>query len=224
MPESLQKALLGKYVGAVMAAPRSLGLTATDDHAEFWERHVLDALKMMAILPAALHERPVRVLDVGSGNGVPGIPMAVAAPKWDISLLDANSKKCGFLDMFCKSNALKNVQIVPERAEVAGQDPELRARFDLVFARALGKLPTALELTVPFLKTGGLLVIPHGGSHKQELARAEKAMKELGAVFKEAIPYQINPKLAFTALTFLKTVETPARYPRKTGLPTKRPL
>src|SRR5690348_16995610 len=104
----LPKELLEKYVAAVLSAPHSLALTATRDAKEFWERHVLDALKISEVLPVELHKRSLRVLDVGSGNGVPGLPIGIALPDWQVILLDSNNKKCGFLDTFCKFNAIKN--------------------------------------------------------------------------------------------------------------------
>src|SRR5438045_879832 len=107
MPVSLQKDLLQKYVNAVMAAPASLGLTATGDPAEFWERHVLDALKIVDLLPRSLQDSPLKVIDVGSGNGIPGIPAAIALPHWQVFTLDSNNKKVGFIDMFCKFNEIK---------------------------------------------------------------------------------------------------------------------
>ncbi len=219
-----QNELLQKYVNAVMAAPRSLGLTATRDPVEFWERHVLDALKLISLLPKAEHDKPFRVMDVGSGNGVPGIPIGIAVPNWQVNLLDSDNKKCGFLDMFCKSLSLNNIHVIAQRSEVAAHRPELREQFDLVFARALGKLPVALELTLPFLKRNGTLIIPHGQSYKSELPLINNALKELGAAFKEAVSYPLNPEITFTALFFLKIAETPERYPRNIGVPRKRPL
>src|SRR5882672_10265519 len=141
----MSKELLEKYVQAVLAAPESLHLTATREPAEFWRRHVLDALKLVDLFPPSDHKKPYKVLDVGSGNGIPGIPAAIAVPAWDVDLLDSNNKKCGFLDMFCNFNAIKNVHTVAGRAEVLGHKT-MREAYDIVFARALGKLPTALEL------------------------------------------------------------------------------
>lgn len=219
-----QHELLQKYVNAVLAAPSSLGLTATTDPAEFWERHVLDALKLISLLSPEQHNRSLKVIDIGSGNGIPGIPAAIAAPEWDVFLLDSDNKKAGFLDMFCKYNAIGNVHVIAERAEAAAHRPELREQFDLAFARALGKLPIALELALPFVKKNGTLIIPHGQSHTKELALVKKAMKELGATHTQATSYQLTKGVTFTALFFSKTAETPERYPRKVGIPRKRPL
>src|SRR6266480_2780469 len=158
---SAQKKLLKKYVDAVMHTPGSLQLTAAKSEVEFWERHVLDALSLIELLPKEFHQQNLKVLDVGSGNGIPGVPAAIALPHWQIFLLDSNNRKCGFLDMFCKLNMIRNVQVLPGRAETLAQQTIYRSQFDIVFARALSKLPTSLELTVPYLKVGGLLIIPH---------------------------------------------------------------
>jgi 16S rRNA (guanine527-N7)-methyltransferase len=219
----VSKELLEKYVQAVLAAPESLHLTATRDPAEFWRRHVLDALKLVELFPPSDHKKPSKVLDVGSGNGIPGIPAAIAAPTWTIDLLDSNNKKCGFLDMFCNFNGIKNVHTIVGRAEVLGHG-KMRESYDIVFARALGKLPVALELASPFVKVGGTLVVPHGTSWETELHRSKKATKELGMSFKDKKSYSLGDSTTFTALLFEKTSRTPEMYPRATGIPTKRPL
>jgi 16S rRNA (guanine527-N7)-methyltransferase len=219
----VSKELLEKYVQAVLAAPESLHLTATRDPGEFWRRHVLDALKLVELFPPSVHKKPCKVLDVGSGNGIPGIPAAIAVPDWDVYLLDSNNKKCGFLDMFCNFNLIKNVHTIAGRAEVLGYGT-MRDAYDIVFARALGKLPTALELASPFLKVGGTLVVPHGTSWVTELQRSKKALKELGVSFKDKMSYTLGESTIFTALLFEKTGSTPDKYPRTTGIPTKRPL
>ncbi len=216
--------LLEKYVQAVLAAPLSLHLTSAHDAGEFLERHVLDALKLVDTLPQHLHPKGLKVIDVGSGNGIPGLPIAIALPTWELFLLDSNNKKCGFIDMFCKFNQIKNVHVVPARAEVLAHDESYRQQFNLAFARALGKLPTALELASPFLKREATLVIPHGRTYASELERSKKAMKELGIAHQKSTPYAINKEVSFTALTFLKVADTPEKYPRKTGIPEKRPL
>jgi 16S rRNA (guanine527-N7)-methyltransferase len=221
---SQQKTLLKKYVDAVMHAPGSLQLTATTSEVEFWERHVLDALSLLQILPKDFHGQNLKVLDVGSGNGIPGIPAAIAMPQWQVFLLDSNNKKSGFLDMFCKFNTINNVHVLPSRAETLAHQATYRSQFDLVYARALSKLPTALELTVPFLKVGGLLVVPQGSTYKAELANSENALHELKASLNQILPYQVGKKLNFTALLFKKDQETPERYPRKEGTPKKNPL
>lgn len=219
-----QKRLLDKYVDAVMHAPASLCLTATRDPKEFWERHVLDALKMLEVLPKEFHQDKLRVIDVGSGNGIPGIPIAIAVPQWPVTLLDSNNKKCGFLDMFCKFNAIYNAKVMIARAEVIAHDEEYREKFDLVFSRALAKLPSALELCITFAKINGCVIVSCGTLYRKELENSQRALLELGCSLYQVIPYQINRDHGFNLLLFKKDHETPERYPRKTGIPTKRPL
>lgn len=217
------KQLLEKYAAAVLQAPEQLHLTATREPGDFWQRHVLDALKLLELIPAEDRKRPRRVLDVGSGNGVPGIPVAIASPLWDVNLLDSNSKKSGFLDMFCKSNGVKNVHILAARAEVLARGDN-REAYDYVFARALGKLPSALELASPFLKVGGKLIVPHGTSWNAEVGKSKKAMRELKLILNDPITYSLGTGVTFVALQFEKLAKTPDIYPRAVGIPTKMPL
>jgi 16S rRNA (guanine527-N7)-methyltransferase len=219
-----QKQLLEKFVNAVLAAPRFLSLTATDDPAEFWDRHILDALRVVSLLPKTQQESALNVIDVGSGNGVPGIPAAIACPHWHVTLLDSNNKKCGFLDTFCKFNEIKNVTVLAGRAEEFGRDPDYREMFDLSFARALAKLPVALELATPFIRKGGSLCIPHGQSYDSEMFHVKKTMKELGVISQTPIPYSLSRNDKLKALIFEKVSGTPEKYPRKVGIPHKRPL
>jgi 16S rRNA (guanine527-N7)-methyltransferase len=217
------KELLEKYVQAVMSAPHSLALTAARDPREFWQRHVLDALKLIELFPPSMHQKVLRVLDVGSGNGVPGLPAAIAVPSWDVDLLDSNAKKCGFIDRFCKFNAVTNVHVIVDRAEALAHT-DRRESYDLVFARALGKLPIALELAAAFVAVGGMLIVPHGTTWQKEFERSGKAIKALGLSLKDKLSYNLAPGIKFAALWFEKIHPTPEKYPRAIGIPAKRPL
>ena len=221
---SEQKKLLEKYVAAVMRAPGSLQLTAAKSEVEFWERHILDALSLLELLPDEHYQQNFKAIDIGSGNGIPGIPAAIALPQWQLFLLDSNNKKSGFLDMFCNSNRIGNIHILPGRAEALAHQLAFRAQFDIAFARALSKLPTALELSIPFLKVGGILIIPHGNAYQSALTKSENALHELRTSLMKTQPYKVGNSLSFTALFFRKDQETPERYPRKEGVPKKRPL
>ena len=101
-------------------------------------------------------------------------------PHWQVNLLDSNSKKCGFLDTFLKFNSIINGGVLLGRAEVFWQDPIYREIQDIVFARALSKLPSAIEFSAAFVKVGGKLIVPHGTSVDAEIERSKKTMKEMG--------------------------------------------
>lgn len=218
-----QKLLLELYADAVVKAPPSLHLTSAYDRDEFLQRHVLDAVALVQSLDFPAKSSRLRVMDVGSGNGVPGIPIAICQPEWIVVLLDSDNKKCGFVDMFCKSNAINNVRVIASRAEIAAKE-ENREKYDLVFARALSKLPSAIELAGPFVKLGGHMIVPHGTSWQEELEKSKEAQKEIGLKFLEAKAYKIPNGIEFNALLFKKDHETPERYPRAIGMSQKRPL
>jgi len=215
-----QETLLRRYAEEVVNSP--LHLTADRDLRQFWVRHVQDAIKLLDLVPLDNRKPGTRVLDVGSGNGIPGIPVAILNPEWSVELLDSDNKKCGFLDMFCKKYAIKNCRIIVGRAEILGQ-AALRQSYDIVFARALSKLRTALELTSGFVKVGGQLIVPHGTSWKSELQESAFAMEILGLRLASNFIYDLN-NVEFCALIFSKISDTPAVYPRPTGVPGKKPL
>src|ERR1035438_5168586 len=112
-----QETLLKRYAEAVVGAPAHLHLTSDRDTNRFLSRHVQDAIKLTELIPPQYRRPGLRVLDVGSGNGVPGIPLAILEPSWSVELLDSDTKKCGFLDMFCKSYGVRNARVIVGRAE-----------------------------------------------------------------------------------------------------------
>ena len=161
-------ASLGGFLAHLLAMNELVNLTAITEPNEAWSRHVLDALSLvplLADLPAG-----ARVLDVGSGGGVPGIPLAIARPDLHVTLLDATEKKVAFLRAVTTALGLPNVDAVSGRAE----EVDLGPIFDVVVARAVAKLPTLLGWTAPLAKRGGRLLLIKG-------ARAEDELKEAGA-------------------------------------------
>jgi 16S rRNA (guanine527-N7)-methyltransferase len=164
---------LGAFLGFLLAMNEHVNLTAITDPNEAWSRHVLDALTLaplLADLPAG-----ARVLDVGSGGGVPGIPLAIARPDLRVTLLDATEKKIAFLRAVVTELGLANVDAVCGRAE----EVELGAVFDVVVARAVAKLPTLLGWTAPFAKRGGQLLLVKGERAEIELKEATKRLRQL---------------------------------------------
>jgi len=217
-----QETLLRRYAEAVVSSPPHLHLTSDRDLRQFWVRHVEDALKLIELIPPPYRKAVCRVLDVGSGNGIPGIPVAIAEPTWGVELLDSDTKKCGFLDTFCKSNGLRNSRVIVGRAESLAQGA-FRDSYDIVFSRAIGKLRIALELSGAFVKLGGLLVVPHGTSWEAELKESSLAIELLGLQPIGNISYLLD-NIKFWALLFAKVNQTPAIYPRPVGVPDKKPL
>ncbi len=216
----------------MLEANRSFNLTAIKDADTAWERHILDALTLLPVLaeasPAAEGE-PLRVIDVGAGAGLPGIPLAVARPDARVTLLDATAKKCDFMRACVRELGLENVEVVNTRAEQAGQDRGAktsggrvgahRDAYDLVTARAVGRLATLAELTVPLARVGGLVALIKGEKAEEELAEAKGALHLLHAAHAGTIQ---TPTGRVVVLEKLRA--TPKMYPRRDGEPKRSPL
>lgn len=162
---------LGAFLALLLGMNEQVNLTAITEPAEAWSRHVLDALALVPLLadvPAG-----ARLLDVGSGGGVPGLPLAIARPDLDVTLLDATEKKVAFLAATAAELGLSHVHAICGRAE----EVDLGAPFDVVTARAVAKLSTLLGWTAPFAKGGGRLLLIKGERADLELGEASKQLR-----------------------------------------------
>lgn len=210
---------LGRYLAMLLAANEVVNLTAISDAEQAWTRHVLDSLTLMA--PLSELEEGARVIDVGSGGGLPGIPLAICMGHLRFTLLEATGKKAQFLRAASAALGLTNVEVVNERAEAAGQDHrDHRERYDAVVARAVGPMSVIAELTVPLAKEGtGRVLLVKGQRAEEELASAKAALHLLHAVHAGTIE---TPTGKIVVLE--KPRKTPRAYPRAAGEPKRRPL
>lgn len=208
---------LERYLGLLLEANQRFNLTAVIDPAQAWMRHLLDALTLVPILESCEAER---VIDVGSGGGVPGIPLAIVRPSMAMTLLEATGKKAAFLEATAQALGLGNVTVLRERAETAGQDHRRwREQFDAVLARAVGPLPTLLELTLPLAKVGGLVLAIKGEKAPQEIEAAKQALHALHARVIDSLRTPTG-----TIVVVEKERKTPRLYPRAAGEPKRKPL
>jgi 16S rRNA (guanine527-N7)-methyltransferase len=168
----------------------------------------------------------VSIVDVGSGAGFPGVPLALIYPRNRIVLIESNQKKCEFLRRLADLLKLKNVEIVAERAEACGRNPEYRDQFRYVVTRALGPFAVLAELCLPLLAIGGTWIVYKGGSFAQRLASSDqRVLKMLGGTLERREGFRL-PHLEHkrTLLFIRKQRATPTKYPRRPGIPAKRPL
>jgi 16S rRNA (guanine527-N7)-methyltransferase len=166
-------------------------------------------------------EKVLRLVDVGSGAGLPGLALKIVRPEIDVTLVDATAKKVTFLDAVITELNLPAVRAVHGRAEDLGQDPVYRGRFDVATARAVASLPVLLEYVVPLLAVGGVALLPKGLALEDELRQGQRAATKLGA---RIVASDRLPETATRLVVVAKQSPTPAQYPRRTGLPSRTPL
>ncbi len=212
---SIQQQQLELYVNLLLEANQSFNLTAVRSPEEVWRKHILESLQLAQLLPAC-----ERLIDVGSGGGLPGMVIAITMPGVAVTLLEATAKKANFLRLTAEALGLRNVRVECQRAETAGAlGAPLRENFDVVTARAVAPLQVLVELTAPFLKVGGSLIAVKGEKATQELLAAKRALTLLGLELSH-IEHQPNA----TVLFLNKQMRTANKYPRAPGEPKRRPL
>ncbi|MDB4974783.1 MAG: gidB [Myxococcaceae bacterium] len=208
--------LLRRYLERLLETNRSFNLTAITDPAEAWTKHILDSLTLLPELGTLA--AGARIIDVGSGGGLPAIPLAIALPALQFTLLESTAKKARFLAETAAELGLPNVQVVCERAETFGQGPE-RERFDAATSRAVSRLPILLELTLPLLRVGGLSLSIKGEQAELEVQEAAHALRVLSATVEATRRTPTG-----VVVSIRKRGASPGKYPRRPGEPKRAPL
>jgi 16S rRNA (guanine527-N7)-methyltransferase len=202
-----------------------VNLTAITDPVEVVTRHFLDSLTCLLAVAPDQRARPLRLLDIGSGAGFPGIPLAIAFPAWHVTSLEATGKKSRFQQEVVAALGLENVTVLTGRAEEFARKPEHRGRYNLVTARAVAALPTLLEYCCPFARAGGRVIAPKKGDLADEVDAGMKAASLLGAKLLAPISVTIPPLANGRVLLIAEQKRTcPDQYPRPAGAPAKHPL
>jgi 16S rRNA (guanine527-N7)-methyltransferase len=199
-------------------------LTSKSALADIERVHFLDSL---TLLPLLLREvpMPARLIDIGSGAGFPGIPVKLLMPEFRMTLVEATGKKAHFLRWMASELGLEGVDVREERAEELGHDTEHRAAYDVALARAVGPLTTVLELTLPFCRVGGIAVVHRAGAVVEEVALATGVAETLGGRMRPALPVEVPGLREDAALVVVeKIAPTDMRFPRRAGVPARRPL
>lgn len=204
---------------------QKFNLTAITAYDEVQIKHFLDSLSVVLALPHVSPPQGYRAIDIGSGAGLPGIPLKITFPGIKLALLEATRKKAGFLEHVRTTLGLKDVEVVAQRAEETAHLAAYREKFDLALVRAVAALPALVEISLPFLRVGGRLIAQKKGDIGDEVASAKTAVKLLGGNLIEVKPIEI-PEL--TDNRFLVVIDkvspSPKIYPRRPGLPAKQPL
>ena len=201
-------------------------LTSITDPIDVEVRHFLDSLTMIAALPASdAGSGSLTLLDVGAGAGFPGIPLKIALPGLRVWLLEATGKKTAFLRHIVDALNLDSVTVLQGRAEDLGHDSGLREFFDVTVARAVGNLAVLAELCMPFTTVNGHFVAMKKGAVENEVQAAAVAIETLGGGNARVLPVRVEGLDDDRSLIAVSKVKsTPARFPRRPGMPAKRPL
>jgi 16S rRNA (guanine527-N7)-methyltransferase len=216
--------LLDIYATRLLHENRRANLTGARDRSVIYRRHFAESLALLAALEKAGAIASLLV-DVGTGAGFPGLPMKIALPDLAVTLVEATGKKIRFLEALVAELDLAGVRVVQGRAEEVARVPEFREMYPLAVARTVAPLPVLLELTLPFVQVGGFLAAPKGSAAAREMREAANALTELGGEIVSAEPLDLpldGPQP--TLVLIRKARPTPDRYPRRTGIPNKRPL
>lgn len=217
-----KNAILEKYMEGILAWNEKVNLTNITDPAEFRIKHNADSL-MCVDFPEFLEAETV--IDVGTGGGFPGIPLAVYAPEKHFTLLDSLNKRLKIIDELSGELGIKNITLVHGRAEDAARAKEHREKYDLCVSRAVSNLATLSEYCLPFIKVGGYLLAYKGPGAEEEVKEASKALKILGGSFVDIRETSMEEYgLDHRILVIKKVRNTPKAYPRKAGTPLKAPL
>jgi 16S rRNA (guanine527-N7)-methyltransferase len=198
------------------------GLTAITHPEEIAIKHFLDSLTGLLLRDISPGER---VADIGSGTGFPGLVLAVARPAAHYTLVESTRKRAAFLQLAAEALHLSNVSVIAERAELVGRRPHHREAYHLTTSRAVAPLPVLLEYCLPLTRPGGHLIAYKGPEGEEELENSRAALSVLGSRIAStrrlALPLGMGERLL---LLIEKISPTPDKYPRRPGLPTRRPL
>lgn len=215
------------YYEELVTWNQKFNLTAITDLDQVQIRHFLDSLScLLADEARSTLSRPgARAIDVGAGAGFPGLPLKLVCPSLRLTLLEATGKKVDFLNHIVERLGLQQVTAIHARAEELAHDPAHRGQYDLAFARAVAELAVVVEYTLPFCKVGGLVVAQKGEAGAAEAWNAEGAITLLGGELQRVVPVQLAGLPEDRCLIVIKkTSPTPEAYPRRPGIPGKRPL
>lgn len=219
----------------ILEGNRQFNLTRITDPQEFWEKHLWDSLRGIApllrdggdenVISAPTLLSSLSFIDIGTGAGFPGIPVAITVANSTVTLLDSTQKKMTFVEKVRAALDLTNVKILTGRSEEVGQQPQHRQTYDVALIRAVGTASVCAEYALPLLKQGGLAVIYRGNWTQEETKALENAVNQLGGVIESIEKFTTPLTDSIRHCLYLRKVATtPVQFPRPVGVPTQKPL
>jgi len=217
-----QKKQFERYFELLVEWNEKINLTAITDKEEVYLKHFYDSIA--PILQGLIPNETIKLLDIGAGAGFPSLPMKILYPELDVTIIDSLNKRINFLHLLAQELDLDGVHFYHGRAEDLAQDKNFRAQYDFVTARAVARMQVLSELTIPYLKVGGKLLALKASNAPEELLEAKNALNLLFSKVEDNLSYALPNGDPRYITVVEKKKETPNKYPRKAGMPNKRPL
>ena len=211
-----------RYFELLVEWNEKINLTAITDKEEVYLKHFYDSIA--PILQGLIPNENIKLLDIGAGAGFPSLPMKILYPQLDVTIIDSLNKRINFLQLLAQELDLDGVHFYHGRAEDFAQDKNFRAQYDFVTARAVARMQVLSELTIPYLKVGGKLLALKASNAPEELLEAKNALNLLFSKDEDNLNYTLPNGDPRYITVVEKKKETPNKYPRKAGMPNKRPL
>lgn len=210
------------YYELLIEKNKVMNLTSITDFDEVIQKHFLDSLSLVKVLG---RKPDGNILDLGTGAGFPGIPIKIAFPDCQVTLVDSVNKKIAFIQDAARAIGLHNVEAIHGRIEDLGQDAAYREQYDFVVSRAVASLPVLAEYCLPFVKIGGAFLPYKSVKLDEELSAGKKAIQILGGQLEEDVRFQLpGTEMERAFLLIRKEKPCPKKYPRKAGTPAKTPI
>ena len=208
------------YMNLLIEWNKKINLTAITEPDEIILKHFVDSLTISKYIPDG-----TKLVDVGTGAGFPGIPLKIYRQDIEITLLDSLQKRINFLDEVIRELNLEKIETLHSRAEDFGKDKKYREKFDISTSRAVANLATLSEYLLPLVKIGGKVISMKGSLIEEELENSKNAIKILGGKIERVDEFDLpNSDISRNIVLIDKIKETPNKYPRKAGEPSKKPL
>jgi 16S rRNA (guanine527-N7)-methyltransferase len=219
MPAQLDQ--FSRYADLLIEWNLRFNLTSIVEPRDIVIKHFLDSLSAIRLIPPG----PIKLIDVGAGAGLPGLPIKLVRSDVSLTLLEATRKKCDFLKAVVDDLQLTGVSIVNGRAEEAGRAVEHREIYDVAIARGVAAMPTLLEYLLPFVQVGGMALAQKSKEVLNDVQHAELALTTLGGRLRDIVPVSVPELNEVRYLVVVEKIDrTPEKYPRRTGVPSKKPL
>ena len=221
-PTQEQLSKLYSFYELLIEKNKVMNLTGITEYEEVIDKHFVDSV---SIIKAIDLNKKIRIIDLGTGAGFPGIPLKIIFPNIEIVLVDSLNKRIKFLEEVVEQLQLTDISCIHSRAEDLAQNKEYREQFDLCVSRAVANLSTLCEYCIPFVKVGGNFVSYKSGVIQEELEQAKYAISTLGGELSEVINFTLpETDIERSFIKIKKNKNTQKKYPRKAGLPGKEPL